>query len=89
MCTESATAMVRVLQPSHHGQLNGQLLTRTFNRIATELFEPQQVLAMIAHRRQRERPQLEAAFVAPTNTIDAELVTIWADVLGPMLERRA
>ncbi len=53
-----------------------------FNRIATDLYDPEQVLKAIETQKRRARPELEASFVAPRNPMEQELADIWAGLLG-------
>ena len=54
-----------------------------FERIATELRLPQQVLEAIRDRagRRRARPELGLPLVAPRTEVEAELARIWAELL--------
>ncbi|MEM9089168.1 MAG: FkbM family methyltransferase [Cyanobacteria bacterium P01_F01_bin.53] len=62
--------------------LSTQKANRTLTRIASELLVPEQILDVISGSQQRARPQLDKAFVAPSNTVETELAQIWANVLG-------
>ena len=53
-----------------------------FERIATELYDPEQVLQVVVSQKQRERPELEKVFVAPRTPLEQILADIWAQVLG-------
>ncbi len=53
-----------------------------FERIATELARPEQVLRAIARRRQRDAPRSGAPPVAPRDRIEHELAQIWQEALG-------
>jgi FkbH-like protein/FkbM family methyltransferase len=52
------------------------------NRIATELYEPEQIIKLIESQKHRARSSaLESTFVAPSNQIEKLLVRIWSEVL--------
>jgi acyl carrier protein len=53
-----------------------------FNRIATDLYDPEQVLKAIETQKRRPRPELEADFTAPRNAMEQEVADIWAGLLG-------
>lgn len=53
-----------------------------FNQIATELYDPEQVLKAIESQKRREPREIEDSFIAPRNPIEHELAQIWADLLG-------
>jgi len=53
------------------------------NRIATDMYDPEQVLKAIeTQKQQRARPEAEGTYVAPRTEVEQELVKIWAAVLG-------
>jgi FkbH-like protein len=56
---------------------------RVFERIATELFRPEQVLGAILSqsRRRRDRTAENRSFAAPQSETEAALAEIWAEVL--------
>lgn len=51
-----------------------------FERIATELYEPEQVLSAVKSKQRRELEQ--HSFVAPRNELEKRLIAIWEEVLG-------
>ena len=53
-----------------------------FNRIATDLYDPEQVLKAIESQKRRARPEMEASYVAPRNPMEQELAELWAGLLG-------
>ncbi len=53
-----------------------------FNRIATELSNPEQMLKAMETRQRRARPELKGAFVPARTPVEAELADIWAQFLG-------
>jgi acyl carrier protein len=53
-----------------------------FNRIATELSNPEQMLKAMSSRQRRARPELEGGFVPPRTSVEEVLAGIWAQVLG-------
>lgn len=59
-----------------------RLKSPLFNRIATDLYDPEQVLKAIETQKRRARPEMEASFVAPRNPLEQELADIWAALLG-------
>jgi acyl carrier protein len=59
-----------------------QLKSPLFNRIATDLYDPEQVLKAIETQKRRARPELEASYVAPRNPMEQEVADIWAALLG-------
>ena len=50
-------------------------------RIATELYDANQILTAISAQKHRERPELEIEFVAPRTPVEEELANIWGDLL--------
>ncbi len=53
------------------------------NRIATDMYDPEQVLKAIEQQQQQHaRPEAEGTYVAPRNEVEQELVKIWEAVLG-------
>ena len=56
---------------------------RRFERIATELVLPEQVIEAVRARsgRWRARPELGQPFIPPRTEIEAELAEIWAELL--------
>jgi FkbH-like protein len=65
------------------GEPMGRSKSRRFERIATELYRPEQVLATIRSRslRRRGRTAEDRPFVAARTEIEAALVEIWTGVL--------
>ncbi|MEO0836383.1 MAG: FkbM family methyltransferase, partial [Cyanobacteria bacterium J06642_3] len=60
----------------------GQKQIQTMTRIATELYEPKQILQLIESNKRRVRPlELASQFVAAGNQVEESLVTIWKEVL--------
>jgi FkbH-like protein len=57
--------------------------SRQLERIATELYRPQQVLETIRgrSRRRRARPELGRPPIAPRTKVEADLAGIWAELL--------
>ena len=57
--------------------------SQRFERIATELTRPEQVIETIRARsgHWRARPELGQPFIAPRTEIEAELAEIWAELL--------
>jgi acyl carrier protein len=53
-----------------------------FNQIATELYNPEEVLEAIESHNRATRPLIDGSFVPPRNPVEQELAAIWADVLG-------
>jgi acyl carrier protein len=53
------------------------------NRIATDMYDPEQVLKAIeTQKQQRGLHDAEGTYVAPRSEVEQELVKIWAAVLG-------
>lgn len=52
------------------------------NRIATDMYDPEQVLKAIETQKQHARPEAEGTYVAPRNEVEQELVKIWEGVLS-------
>lgn len=61
---------------------SGRPISPLFHRIATDLYDPEQVLKAIEAQKRRERPELEAPFVAPRHPLEAEMAETWAGLLG-------
>jgi non-ribosomal peptide synthetase component F/alpha-ketoglutarate-dependent taurine dioxygenase/acyl carrier protein len=53
-----------------------------FNRIATELYDPEQLLKAIEEQAVRERPETRSEYVAPRTPLEERLAEFCAQVLG-------
>ena len=51
-------------------------------RIATELRDVGQILALVKMQKQRHRPNLNDSFIAPNNELERTIASVWQDVLG-------
>ena len=56
--------------------------SQLFTHIATELFDPEQVLKIIENRQRQPSAISDAVFEAPSNPIQKLLAEIWAGVLN-------
>ena len=52
-----------------------------YQRIATELYDAQQVLQVVKSQKQHQRPELEGVFVAPRNPVEEMVAGMWRDLL--------
>lgn len=53
-----------------------------FQNIATDLYDPEQVLKAIETQKRRARPEVGASYVAPRNPLEQEMAETWAELLG-------
>jgi acyl carrier protein len=53
-----------------------------FHHIATDLYDPEQVLKAIETQKRRARPEVGGSFVAPRNPLEREMAETWAGLLG-------
>jgi FkbH-like protein len=58
------------------------LKANLYERIATELAEPEQVLKAVESQKLRQRPELQEGFVPPRDTLELQLAQIWTDIIG-------
>jgi FkbH-like protein/FkbM family methyltransferase len=59
--------------------LRGVALLR---RIAAELRDVEQILALLKTQKQRQRPNVNDGFIAPNNDLERTIASVWQDVLG-------
>jgi acyl carrier protein len=52
------------------------------DRIAAELYDPEQILAAIETQKRRPRGEAEGDYVAPGNPVEQQLAGLWTEVLG-------
>ena len=67
----------------------GRPTSPLFHRIATDLYDPEQVLKAIETQKRRERPEMEAPYVAPRHPLEAEMAELRARTGLPPLDDRS
>ena len=64
------------------GDKSDGLKSPIFHHIATDLYDPEQVLKAIETQKRRARPEVGASYVAPRNPLEQEMAETWAELLG-------
>ncbi len=64
------------------GTADRQAGSARLSRIATELYDAEQILKAVTAQKLQTRPELEVSFVAPQDALELQLTKMWEEILG-------